>query len=210
MGIKNYGAVKDYAPKAKNSFANGKAVFFSRYASQVCYPLGCPQIRLVGEGNAVRPMRDVKPIVEFKFNRYETDDPEIAKGLVLDTENYGRPWGWDISIECIPEVLRKSFPYMTTDLKRDVVCSLADNVPAEDMVNDIPQEIVDQATVEAAKRESAKGKAKACPVPGCGLTVTGEDGETKQMIQKHVAVVHADWVRERKAGTASVKVKTTE
>lgn len=171
----------------------GKASFNAVNAKRICFPCGAPGKTLVKEGSSVIRVLDPKPVVEFNNHQYSTEDPEIARGLASDKENFAQSrWGWDIEIGTLPEPLREIYQHLPPSERREVVLALIDAKTDEEAFDAIDQEVVETAKIESRRAVDPEYKIK-CPV--CAITVGGDvtAAEANGAMTAHIHTMHPEY-----------------
>jgi hypothetical protein len=168
----------------------GMASFWSKFSSQGCYPCGDPSRRIVEDGSRQIVLHVDRPRVKFSNNFYQTENPEIALGLVRDKVNFAQnAWGWNLDVQCIPLELREFWPQLGREWKAKVAAALIEGASTEEVFDLIPPEEITRTKTS----EGNSGQLEyVCPVSGCGLRTSG--GPSAQAtIVTHVRLMHPDY-----------------
>lgn len=176
----------------KGGKERGFAVFNSKYAQQRTYPLGPPRYLMVGSGNAMERQYLDGPCVDFERNRFETNDPDIAEGLVRDKLFCERWW---LETSCIPAAIREFYPRLPVETKRRIAIALIRGAETEEVFDTIDQEEIDSAAVTINQAGTAQAELN-CPVEGCGMSFVARGTDSVKNAQAaviaHINIMHPD------------------
>lgn len=173
------------------NLATSKALFYAKHKRQQCYPCGTPFNRIVDDHGVPVRIRVPKPVVRFEQNKYETEDEEIALGLVADVTNFAKPWGWHLDIECISEDIRELYNACPPSEKAKVASALIKGASTEEAI-----ELIDlEKLVVVPEMKAPPQHREDCPVEGCEVAITGDvtPSEAQKAMEAHVRTMHPDW-----------------
>ena len=178
------------------SLVNGQALFISQFKEQTTIPCGNPQEQIIGEPGNLRTVRFAAPHVEFQNHFYQTDDAEIAAGMVRNVANFhpSGKYGWVVDERCVPDAVRPYYNGLERDTKRKVMLALIAGEDPGDVLESVdPDEL---AGIRLKTQPTSLRMEMTCPIQGCGLVMAYEDDSkadlARQEIARHVRVSHPD------------------
>lgn len=168
------------------TFIGGVARFFATHKQRVCWPLP-NEAHLTPDGKLIQ--RPTAPAF-FTDHLWSTTDPAYAAGMVTQ-DHFTDPDCFTLDPSCLPDQARQVWPTLDRKGKQQLCLALINSVDPAEAIANLPRTQAPPAAADVA----AEPEIVRCPVPGCGLVVSGEadPGKARAALLVHQRLVHPEW-----------------